>query len=38
MRKIVYSTIGIDKYQSLYMCRYTDTVTKMYKHMHMYTH
>ena len=20
------------------MCRYTDTVTKMYKYMHMYTH
>ena len=34
----MYSTIGIDIYQSLYMCRYTDTVTKMYKYMHIYTH
>ena len=38
VRKIVYSTICIDKYQSLCMCIYIDTVTKMYKYMHMYTH
>ena len=31
MRKIVYSTIGIDKYQSFYTCRYAGAVTKMYK-------
>ena len=38
MRKIEYLTIGIDKYLPLYMCRYTDKVTKMYKYMYMYTH
>ena len=34
MRKIVYSTISIDKYQSLYMSRYTDTVTKVSTSFH----
>ena len=38
MRKIVYLIFGIHKYLSLYMYRYTDKVTKMYKYMHMYKH
>ena len=38
MRKIVYLIFGIHKYLPLYMYRYTDKVTKMYKYMHMYTH
>ena len=36
--KIVYLIFGIHKYLPLYMYRYTDKVTKMYKYMHMYTH
>ena len=38
MRKIVYLSIGIDKYLPLYMYRYIYKVTKKYKYMHMYTH
>ena len=38
VRKIVYLIFVIHKYLPLYMYRYTDKVTKMYKHMHMYTH
>ena len=36
--KIVYLIFGIHKYLPLYMYRYSDKVTKIYKYMHMYTH
>ena len=36
--KIVYLIFSIHKYLPLYMYRYIDKVTKMYKYMHMYTH